>query len=137
MPSQRGRDLLLKIADAVEPAAYHTVGAARMTAFDLVNETPETTAVGADVAATYAAGGVQTARVTLQGLFKDSAAEERLRSLAFAPIAAACQLVFPNGDCYAADFLIENYRREGTHDGLESFAMTLLRTGAGSWTTAA
>lgn len=137
MPSQPGRDLLLKVADAATPETYHTVGAARMTAFDLVNEAPETTAVGADAAATYAAGGVQTARISLQGLFKDSAAEERLRALAFAPQAAPCQLVFPNGDCYAADFIIESYRREGTHDGLESFTMTLLRTGSGSWTAGA
>lgn len=136
MAGQRGRDLLLKIGDGGSPQAFHTLGAARMTAFDILNDTAETTAVGSDGAATHAAAGTQNARVTLQGLFKDSVAESLLRQAALAPALQDYQLFFPNGDSYAAAFVVENYRREGTHDGLEGFAVTLLRSGAGSWTDA-
>lgn len=137
MASQRGRDLLLKIGDGGSPQAFHTLGAARMTAFDLLNEAVEDTAVGTTGAATYAAAGTQNLRMTLQGLFKDSAGEALLRQAALAPAVQDYQLVFPNGDSYAAAFLVEAYRREGSHDGFEGFAVTLLRSGAGSWTDSA
>lgn len=137
MAGQRGRDLLLKIGDGGSPQAFHTLGAARMTAFDLLNDVAETTAVGSGGAASYAPAGTQNLRMTLQGLFKDSTAESLLRQAALSPAVKDYQLSFPNGDSYAAAFIVESYRREGSHEGLEGFAVTLLRSGSGSWTDAA
>jgi predicted secreted protein len=80
--------------------------------------------------------GVQSLMIVLQGLFKDTAAEERLRAAAFNRTVNNYQLLFPNGASYAAKFVINDYRRSGSYDGLESFTVTLLRSGAGIYTGA-
>jgi predicted secreted protein len=78
--------------------------------------------------------GIQSLQIALQGLFKDSAAEEALRAAAFNRTANNYQLLFPAGAVYAAAFVIGDYRRSGSYDGLESFTVTLLRTGPGTYT---
>lgn len=70
----------------------------------------------------------------LEGLFKDAAAEGLLRAAAFDRTADNYELWFPNGDKYAASFVVQEYTRGGAFDGLETFAVTLLRNGAGIFT---
>jgi TP901-1 family phage major tail protein len=138
MPSQKGRDLLLKIGDGGAPESFTTIGAARAAGMTLDNKPADATTMdGAGVQALNGAAGVQSMRVTLEGLFKDSAAEEILRAAAFSRASVNYELVFPNGDKYAAAFVIESYTRTGEHDGLEAFSATLLRDGAGVFTPGA
>lgn len=136
MSAQAGKHLLLKISDGGTPEAFLTLGAARVTAFDLTTDAADVTPLGAGVPVYDASAGRQEARITLQGIFKDSAAEARLRSAAESGGAVRYRLGFPNGDTYAADFIVESYRREGSHEGLETFAATFRRTGPGVWSTA-
>ena len=137
MPSQNGRDLLLKIGDGGDPEIFTTIGAARAMEMILDNNPADATAMDSNgVTVLQADAGVQTFEVMLQGLFKDSAAEETLRAAAFERTANNYQLLFPNGDRYAARFVIGDYRRSGSYDGLESFTVTLLRSGAGTFTGA-
>jgi len=137
MPSQKGRDLLLKIGDGEEDESFAAIGAARNAAMTLDNRPVDaTTMADGGVQALSAAAGVQSLSLRLDGLFKDSAAEEALRAAAFARTERNFRLHFPNGDSYTAPFVIESYSRGGSHDGLESFSVTLARSGAGEFTPA-
>jgi len=135
MPSQNGRDLLLKIGNGGSPETFTTIGAARTVEMAVNNKPADATSMdsnGFEVLRTDA--GVQSLEIMLQGLFKDSAAEETLRSAAFNRTANNYQLLFPNGDMYAASFVIGDYKRSGSYDGLESFSVTLQRSGNGAFT---
>ena len=132
-----GRDVLVKIGDGGAPPAFASLGVARATGFDIVIAVADVTAVGSGVAARYSgSAGRQDARITLQGIFKDSAAEGQLRMAALGADVRRYQMIFANGEIYEADFIVESYKREGTFDGLEAFAAVLLRSGEGTWTDA-
>jgi len=135
MTSQRGRDLLLKIGDGNTPETFLTLGAARTTGLTLNNQLVDATQMGAGGMQSFIAGaGVQSLQLRLEGLFKDSIAEEQLRAAAFGRSAPNFELQFPNGDKYAARFVVEDYARTGAYDGLESFSVTLRRSGNGVFT---
>ena len=137
MPSQKGRDLLLKIGDGEEDESFAAIGAARNAAMTLDNRPVDaTTMADGGVQVLSAAAGMQSLSLRLDGLFKDSAAEEALRSAAFARTAKNFRLQFPNGDSYTAPFVVESYSRGGSYDGLESFSVTLARSGTGDFTPA-
>jgi TP901-1 family phage major tail protein len=138
MPSQKGRDLLLKIGDGATPTeAFATIGAARTNNMTINNNPIDATTMEDDGVQTMLAdAGVQSMSLSIEGVFKDSAAEELLRAQAFARTAVNYELTFPNGDEYAGSFVVQDYVRGGTHDGLETFSCTLVRTGDGVFTAA-
>jgi predicted secreted protein len=135
MTSQKGRGLLLKIGDGEDPEVFNAIGAARATQMLLNNQPAETTSMAGNGMREYLSeAGLQSLAVKLDGLFKDAAAEERLREAAFSRGAMNYELQFPNGDKYAARFVVQEYQRGGTFDGLEVFSVTLARSGAGVFT---
>ncbi|MDE2337568.1 MAG: hypothetical protein KGL10_09680 [Alphaproteobacteria bacterium] len=135
MPSQNGRDLILKIGDGASPENFTTIGAARTVEMAVSNLPADVTPLGGGgVAALQADGGVQALEITLAGLFKDSAAEESLRAAALGRTLDDYQLCFPNGAIYAASFAVTSYKRGGAYDALEDFTVTLARSGAGTFT---
>ena len=132
MPVQQGRDLLLKIGDGAAEETFAAIGAARQTALYLDNRPVDATTIAdGGMQRLCAAAGVQSMTLRLEGLFRDSAAEKALRDAAFTRTSCNFLLQFPCGDSYAAPFVVEHYSRGGTHDGLETFAVTLARAGAG------
>lgn len=132
MPSHKGRDLLLKIGDGAEEEVFATLGAARTATMTLNNQSADaTTMADGGIQMLNAAAGVQSLSIRLEGIFKDSAAEETLRGIAFDRSTRHFRLQFPNGDRYTAPFVVDSYARSGSHDGLESFTVTLSRSGAG------
>lgn len=134
MPSHKGRDLLLKIGDGEEDENFTALGAARTTAMTINNQSADATSMAdGGIQVLNAAAGLQSLTMRLDGIFKDSAAEETLRLAAFERTSRHFMLQFPNGDRYTAPFVIESYARSGSHDGLESFSVTLLRSGAGTF----
>jgi TP901-1 family phage major tail protein len=138
MPSQKGRDFLFKIGDDGDPESFTSLGAARTNGMALNNNPVDSTTVDDEGVQTLIGdAGVQTMEVAIDGLFKDADAEETLRSVAFSGATKNFQLSFPNGDLYEAAFVIKEYKRSGTHDGLETFSAVLVRNGAGTYTTAA
>lgn len=135
MPFHKGRDLLLTISDGGSPEIFTAIGAARTTSLVLGNAPVEATSMDSGGVQRLVSGaGVQRMRVRLDGLFRDDAAEALLRAVAFSGASRRYRLVFPNGDSYEAAFIVQDYARGGTHDGLESFSATLLRDGAGIFT---
>lgn len=138
MPSFKGRDFLLKAGDGGSPESFTTIGAARTNALSINNSPVDATSMeNSGVQSLVADAGVQALQVTIDGLFKDSAAEELLRAAAFARTERNYQIIFPNGDTYEAAFVIQDYNRSGSYDGVESFSATLVRTGSGTFTPAA
>ena len=136
MSSQIGRDLLLKIGDGADPEVFTTIGAARTVSMSLNNKPVDNTMMdGNGFQNMQADAGVQTMELTLEGLFRDAAAEEALRLSAFNRTTGNYQLLFPNGDLFAAAFVIHEYRRGGSFDGLETFSIALVRTGGGVFTS--
>jgi predicted secreted protein len=135
MPSQKGRDLLLKIGDGAAPESFTALGAARAVEMTVSNQPVDATTMDSGgLQLLQGEAGVQSLRLRLEGLFRDAAAEERLRAAAFARSTDNYELWFPNGDRYAAAFTVQEYQRGGAHDGLETFAVTLARSGGGAFT---
>lgn len=135
MPAQKGRDLLLKIGNGGSPETFTTLGAARTVSMVVNNQPVDATAMdGSGVQTLQADAGVQSLKIALEGLFKDDSAEETLRAAAFGRTARNYKLFFPNGDTYLASFVVQDYERSGSYDGLETFRITLLRSGAGTYT---
>lgn len=138
MSLQKGRDLLLKVGDGGAPEVFTTIGAARTAAVNLNNQPVDGTTVGSGgIQELVADAGVQSLKISLDGFFKDSAAEELLRAAAFARTAKNYDLIFPNGDSYRASFVVENYARSAAADGLEAFSVALARSGPGTFTPGA
>lgn len=134
MPSQKGRDLLLKIGNGATPEVFTTIGAARTAAVMLNNQPVDaTTMENAGIQSLHSDAGTQTMTVKLDGLFKNAAAEEALRLAAYDRTLKNYVLIYPNGDSYQAAFAVENYQRGGSHDGLETFSVSLTRSGAGTF----
>ena len=137
MASQKGRDFLLKIGDGGTTEVFTSLGAARTNAMVVNNNPVDDTAMGdVGVQSMAADAGVQTLQINIDGLFKDEVAEETLRAAAMNRTINNFQLAFPNGDIYQAAFIIQDYNRSGSHDGLETFSASLIRTGVGTFTSA-
>jgi TP901-1 family phage major tail protein len=135
MSSQKGRDFLLKIGNGASPEVFATLGAVRTVALTVNNQPVDTTAMdGNGLQTLQADAGVQSMEITLDGLFKDSAAEELLRLAAFNRTSLNYQVILPNGDVYATKFMVREYRRGGSFDGLETFSVALSRQGGGTFT---
>ena len=137
MTSQKGRDFLLKIGNGADPEIFTALGAARTNAMT-VNNNPidNTTMENNGVQALMSDAGIQTMQFNIDGLFKDTSAEETLRTAAMDRTVHNFQIVFPNGDTLEANFVIKEYNRGGAYDGLETFSAILIRSGTGSFTAA-
>lgn len=137
MPSQKGRDFLLKIGNGANPEVFSVIGAARTNQMQINNNPVDSTSMDSQGVQTMIGdAGVQTMEITIDGLFKDETAEQTLRTAAFDRQSMAYQLAFPNGDMYEANFIIQDYTRGGTYDGLETFSATFVRNGAGTYSAA-
>jgi len=134
MPSQRGRDLLLKIESSLLSGTFIDIGSARVMAVSITNGAVDGTTMGSDgIQFSRVDAGVQDMDITLDGLFKDTSSEEVLRAAAFARSQNNYKISFPNGDAYSAPFVVREYRRAGAHDNLETFTVTLTRSGSGTF----
>lgn len=137
MTSQKGRDFLLKVGDGQPSETFSALGAARTNSMRINNNPVDSTTMDSNgVQNLIGDAGVQTMEMTIDGLFKDADAEEVLRNAAYNGSTVNYQLAFPNGDVLQAPFVICEYSRGGTYDGLETFSAVLLRTGASTFTSA-
>jgi len=135
MAGQKGRDFLLKMGDGGTTEVFTSIGACRTVSLSLSNNpVDDTTLDGAGIQTMVADAGVQSMTLSVDGLFKDAVVEETFRAAAYSPAAGNYTLSFPNGDSYLASFIIQDYSRGGSHDGLETFSATLVRSGSGTYT---
>jgi len=138
MTAQRGSDFLLKIGDGGDPEVFSVLGAARTTALIVHNSAIDATDTDSGgLQKLEPLAGIQQMSLSVDGIFKDTAAEERLRTAAFGRLALNYQMAFPNGDTVGGAFFVEDYRRGGTFDGLETFSATFVRSGPAAFTAGA
>lgn len=134
MPTQKGRDVLLKIEDA--PGAYVTVAGIRAKTISLnATSVDATNADSPDAWRELLAGaGVKSAKVTGAGVFKDAASDALVRSAFFAQSAKPWRLVIPDFGTIEGPFLVQQLDYSGEHDGEATFAITLASAGLLSFT---
>lgn len=129
MAVQRGRDMLLKIADG--GGAFVSVAGLRARTISLNARTVDVT--DGDSAGRWrellAGAGVKSAAVSGQGIFKDAAADALIREAFFEQAARRWQLVVPDFGVLEGAFLVSALEYAGEHEGEASFALSLASAG--------
>lgn len=134
--AHRGKDLLLKVADAA--GVFITVAGlrARTLAFNAAT-VDATHAESAAWRELLAATGVRSARLTGSGLFKDAASDARVRALFFAGEHVRWQAIVPDFGTIEGAFQIVSLEFSGTHENELTFEIGLESAGALTFTEAA
>ncbi|MEO9971745.1 MAG: phage major tail protein, TP901-1 family [Hyphomonadaceae bacterium] len=130
MAGQRGRDVLLKLAD--DTGRFVTIAGVRTKNLQLTTTNVDGTSTDSPEAWRELVGGagVKSARLTGAGVFKDKPSDERMRGLFFAGEIGRWQLVLPDFGTIEGPFQISGLSYSGEHDGEAAFSVTLESAGA-------
>ena len=137
MAGQRGRDVLLKLAD--ETGQFMTVAGIRTKNLQLSAANVDGTNTDSPDAWRELIGGagVKSARLSGAGVFKDKPSDARMRALFFAGEIGRWQLILPEFGVIEGPFQISALAYSGEHDGEAAFTVTLESAGALSFEVAA
>ncbi len=129
MAGQRGRDILLKIADGI--GGFETLAGIRASRVRLNAGLVDGTSAESDEAwrELVAGAGVKSAQVSGRGVFKDAASDERMRAVFFAGQIVGWRLVLPGFGALVGLFQISELQWNGAHDGEAEFSVTLESAG--------
>ena len=133
MTAQKGKDLLIKIADG---ASYSTVAGLRTRRLSFNAETVDVThAESANRWRELLDGaGVKRASISGRGLFKDAATDELMRQTFFDGAVKNFQIVIPDFGTLQGAFQITSLEFAGDYNGEVTYEMALESAGALSWT---
>src|SRR6188768_1089883 len=128
MTAQKGKDLLIKIADG---AGYTTAAGLRTRRLAFNAETVDIT--HAESAGRWRelldGAGVKRAAVAGRGLFKDAASDALMRQTFFDGAVKNFQVVIPDFGTVAGPFQIANLEFAGEHAGEVTFELALESAG--------
>lgn len=134
MAAQKGRDLLIRLADGA--GGFATVAGLRTRQLALNAETVDVT--NADSAGRWrellAGAGVRRAAVSGSGVFRDAASDVRLRAMFFDGTIDELQIVVPDFGLLQGPFQITAIDYRGDHAGEVTFDMALESAGALAFT---
>lgn len=138
MTVQSGKDLLLKI-DMTGAGAFETAAGLRATRLGFNAEQVDVTSLDSSGGwrELLSGGGVKTAALSGQGVFRDEASDERLRSLFFNGQIARFQMVIPDFGVVEGPFQLTSLEYAGTYSGEATFEMSLSSAGELTFTAAA
>ena len=129
MAAQKGKDLLLKIANG---GSFVTVAGLRSKRLAFNSETVDVT--DADSAGRWrelmAGAGVQRASLSGAGIFKDAQSDGLIRAGFFSGAIADWQLAIPDFGTVQGPFQITALEYTGNHDGEVTFDVALESAGA-------
>lgn len=129
MAAQKGKDLLLKIADS---GSFVTVAGLRSRRIAFNSETVDVT--DADSAGRWrellGGAGVQRAALSGAGIFKDAQSDGLIRAAFFAGTIVNWQLAIPGFGTVEGPFQITALEYTGSHDGEVTFDIALESAGA-------
>jgi TP901-1 family phage major tail protein len=133
MAAQKGKDLLIKIADG---AGFATVVGLRTRRLAFNAETVDIThAESVDRWRELLDGaGVKRASVSGRGLFKDAASDALVRQTFFDGAIKAFQIVIPDFGTVTGPFQIVSFEYAGEHDGEVTYDLALESAGALTFT---
>ena len=128
MAAQKGKDLLVKIADG---AGFTTVAGLRSRRIAFNAETVDIThAESADRWRELLDGaGVRRASIAGRGLFKDAATDELMRQTFFDSAVKNFQIVIPDFGAVEGAFQIANLEFAGEHNGEVTYDVSLESAG--------
>ncbi len=131
MAGQRGRDVLIKISDGNIPEAFETLAGIRSTEIELNAGSVDATAADSPEGwrELISGAGIKTARVRGQGVFKDSASDERMRQVFMSGVQSRWQLVIPGMGVLTGAFHIRELKWTGAYDAEMGFAVDLESAG--------
>ena len=134
MPAQKGKDLLIKIADGA--GGFVTVAGLRTRQLAFNAEAVDVT--NAESAGRWrellAGAGVRRAGVTGAGVFKDETSDARLRQVFFDGDDQSYQIVVPDFGRIEGPFQITALEYRGDHAGEVTFEMAFESAGALTFT---
>lgn len=135
MTAQKGKDLLVKIADG---AGYTTVAGLRTRRLSFNAETVDIThAESANRWRELLDGaGVKRASVSGRGLFKDAATDALMRQTFFDGAVKSYQIVIPDFGTVQGAFQIANLEFAGEHNGEVTYDVALESAGELTFTAA-
>lgn len=129
MAAQKGKDLLLKIANS---GSFVTVAGLRTRRIAFNSETVDVT--DADSAGRWrellGGAGVQRAALSGAGIFKDAQSDGLIRTAFFAGTIVSWQLAIPGFGTVEGPFQITALEYTGSHDGEVTFDIALESAGA-------
>jgi TP901-1 family phage major tail protein len=128
MAAQKGKDLLVKIADG---ASYVTVAGLRARRLSFNAETVDTT--HAESAGRWRelldGAGIKRASVAGRGLFKDAASDALMRQTFFDGAVKSFQIVIPDFGTVTGPFQITSLEFAGEHAGEVTYELGLESAG--------
>lgn len=129
MAGQRGRDILLKVANAA--GAFDTLAGIRTSRFQFNSGLVDSTALDSPDAwrELLAGAGVKTLKVKGAGVFKDAASDARMREIFFAGEIADWQLIIPDFGMLRAPLQISELSWSGEYNGVAEFSISLESAG--------
>jgi TP901-1 family phage major tail protein len=128
MAAQKGKDLLLKLADGAD---FIIVAGLRTRRLALNAETVDVThaeSIGRWRELLEGAG-VKRASVAGRGLFKDAASDALVRQMFFDGVVKGMQIVIPDFGTVAGAFQITSLEFAGEHDGEVTYEVALESAG--------
>lgn len=129
MSAQRGKDILLKLANGAE--GYETLAGLRSKRIAFNAETVDVT--DADAAGRWrellAGSGVQRASISGSGIFKDAQSDALMRAAFFAGEIRQWQIVLPDFGSLEGLFQIVALEYGGNHDAEVTFEVALESAG--------
>jgi TP901-1 family phage major tail protein len=136
MPAQKGKDLLLKLANGA--GAFVTVAGLRTRQMSFNAETVDVT--HAESAGRWrellAGAGVRRAAITGSGVFRDDASDALMREIVFEGAIRNWQVIVPNFGTIEGPFQVSTLEYRGEHDGEVTFEMSLDSAGQLSFVAA-
>jgi TP901-1 family phage major tail protein len=135
MAAQKGKDLLIRIADG---AGYTTVAGLRSRRLSFNAETVDIT--HAESASQWRelldGAGIKRASVAGRGLFKDAATDALMRQTFFNGAVVNYQIVIPDFGTVQGPFQITSLEFAGEHNGEVTYELALESAGALTFTAA-
>ena len=134
MAVQRGRDVLLKIADG---ESFVTVAGLRARTVSLNAKTVDVTDSGSGGWRELLEGaGVRSLSISGSGVFRDEASDALMREAFFSQAQGAWQVIVPDFGTFSGPFLIAALEYAGQHDGEATFSLNLASAGEVSFDAA-
>ena len=134
MAAQKGKDLLIKLADGA--GGFETVAGLRTRQLAFNAETVDVT--NADSAGRWrellVGAGVRRAAIAGSGIFKDAVSDERMRAIFFDGSAPILQVIVPEFGRIEGPFQVTSLEYRGDHAGEVTFDMALESAGALAFT---
>lgn len=137
MSAQKGKDLLIKIGDGGSPETFTTVAGLRATTLAFNAQTVDiTNADSANAWRELLDGGVKSATISGNGVFKDAASDESLRAAFFNQTLPNFQIVIPSFGTVQGPFKISSLQYDGPYDGEVKISLSMASAGALTFTGA-